>query len=53
MMGKKEFEEKGTTAGLMARKMNALWWTWKVVVMEIGFCVLEVFISMAEKGVFG
>ena len=27
--------------------------TWKVVVTDIGFCVLVVFISMFERGVFG
>ena len=53
VMGKKEFEEKGATAGLMARTKKPLWGTGKVVVMDSGFCVLEEFISMVEKGVFG
>ena len=52
-MGKKEFEEKGETAGLMVRMTNMLWGTGKVVVMERGFCVLEVLISIVEKGVLG
>ena len=42
MMGKKEFGEKGATAGLMAR-----------VKKDRGLCVLERLISMADKGVLG
>ena len=53
VMGKKEFEEKGATAGLMARTTNPLWGTGKMMVMDSGFCVLERFISMVEKGVLG
>ena len=45
-MGKKEFEEKGTTAGLMARAIKLLWGTVEVVVMDSGFCVLEELILM-------
>ena len=40
MTGKKEFEDKGETAGLMARMKMLLWETGKVVVMDSGFCVL-------------
>ena len=53
VMGKKEFEEKGATSGLMERKKKLLWRIGKVVVMDIGLCVLEVLIPMVEKGVFG
>ena len=37
MMGKKEFEEKGETAGLMVRTTKPLWGTGKVVVMDSFF----------------
>ena len=53
VMGKKEFEEKGETAVLMARITNPLWVTGKVVFMDSGLCVLEGFISMVEKDVLG
>ena len=53
MMDKKECEEKGAEADLMVRMTNPIWGTGKVVVMDSGFCVLEVFISMVEKGVLG
>ena len=53
VMGKKEFEEKGATDGLMVMTTNQLWGTGKVVVMDSRFCVLEGLISMVEKGVFG
>ena len=42
VMGKKEFGEKGVTAGLMVR-----------VTKDSGLCVLEGFISMVDKGVLG
>ena len=42
MMGKKEFGEKGATAGLMVR-----------VTKDSGLCVLEGLISMVDKGVLG
>ena len=42
MMGKKEFGEKGVTAGLMMR-----------VTKDGGLCVLEGLISMVDKGVLG
>ena len=42
MMGKKEFGEKGVTAGFMAR-----------VTKDSGLCVLEGLISMVDKGVLG
>ena len=42
MMGKKEFGEKGETAGLMVR-----------VTKDSGLCVLEGLISMVDKGVLG
>ena len=51
VMGKKGFEEKGATAGLIVRITKPLWGTGKVVVMDSGFCVLEGLISMVEKGV--
>ena len=41
-MGKKEFGEKWVTAGFMVR-----------VTKYSGLCVLEVFISMVDKGVLG
>ena len=53
VMGKKEFEEKGSTAGLMVRTTKLLWGTGKVVFMESGLCVLEVLIPMFKKGVLG
>ena len=53
MMGKKDFEEKGATAGLMVRTTKPLWGTGKVVVVDSGLCVLEGLISMVQKGVFG
>ena len=52
VMGKKEFEEKGATAGLTVRMKNLLWGTEKVVVVNSGFCVLEGLILMVQKGVF-
>ena len=51
VMGKKEFEEKEYMDGLMVIKTKKLWGTGKVVVMNIGFYVLERLISMVEKGV--
>ena len=42
MMGKKEFGEKGATAGLMVR-----------VTKDSGLCVLKGLISMVDKGVLG
>ena len=42
MMGKKEFGEKGATAGLMVK-----------VTKDIGLCVLEGLISMVDNGVLG
>ena len=53
VMGNTEFEEKGATAGLTVRMTKPLWGTWKVVVMDVSLCVMEVFISMVEKGVLG
>ena len=38
---------------MIVRMKNPLWDTGKVVVMGSGFCVLEVLISMVEKGFFG
>ena len=52
-MGKKEFEEKGRTSGLMVSMTNPLWETGKLVVMDSGFCVLELLISLVDKGAFG
>ena len=46
VMDKKEYEEKGSAAGFMVRMTKPIWGTGKLVVMYIGFCVLEVFISM-------
>ena len=42
VMGKKEFGEKGATAGLVVR-----------VTKESGLCVLEGLVSMVDKGVLG
>ena len=53
MTGKKEFEDKGEKAGLMARMAKPLWEIGKVVGAESGFCVLDGSISMVEKGFFG
>ena len=50
VMGKKEFEEKGATAGLTVRMKNPLWETGKVVVMDRRSCVMEGLISMVENG---
>ena len=52
-MGKTEFEEKGETDGFVVSTKNPLCGTGKVVVVDIGFYVLERFISMVEKGVLG
>ena len=52
-MGKKEFEEKGSTSGLMVRTTKPSWGTGKVVVTGSEFCVPDRLISMVEKGVFG
>ena len=41
------------TTGLMVRMKNPLWGTGNVVVMYRDFCVLEGFISMAEKDFLG
>ena len=46
VVGNKDFDDKGTTAGLMVRTKNTLWGTGKVVVMDSAFCVLEGLISM-------
>ena len=40
-MGKRDFEEKELTTGLMVRMKNLLWSTGNVVVMDSGVCVLE------------
>ena len=40
VMGKKEFEEKGATAGLMVMMTNPLWVTGEFLIMESGLCVL-------------
>ena len=53
MMGKKEFGEKGATSGLMVRTTKFLWGSGKAVVVDSGFLVLEIFISMFYKSVFG
>ena len=53
MMSKKEFEEKEATDGLMVRMKNLVWGTEKVVIMESELFLMEVFISMVEKGVLG
>ena len=53
VMGKKEFDKKGETAGLTVRITKPLWGTGKVVVIYRGFCLPEGLISMVEKGVFG
>ena len=42
VMGKKDFGEKGETAGLVVR-----------VTKDSGLCVLEGLISMVDKGVLG
>ena len=52
-MGKKEFDEKGETEGLMFHVSNPLWGMVKVVVMDSGFCVMEGIILMVKKGSFG
>ena len=53
MMGKKEFEEKGAAAGLMVRTTKPLCGTGNVGVVDGSFFVLEVLVSMVEKGVLG
>ena len=53
VMGEKDFEKKGETAGLMVRMTKPLWGIGKVLVTECGFYVLEGTISMVEKGVLG
>ena len=53
VMGKKEFEEKGATASLVARMKKPLWGTRKVVVMDSGFYLVEGLISIVDKGVLG
>ena len=52
-MGRKEFDEKGETVGLMVWMSNTSWITGKVVVINSGFCVMEGLILIYEQGVFG
>ena len=52
-MGRKEFDDKGETEGLMVQTKNTIWETGKVVIMESGFCVLEWLILMVERGILG
>ena len=51
--GKKEFEEKGVTDGLMTRTTKPLWGTGKVVVVGSGLYVLEGLISVVERFFWG
>ena len=44
-MGKKDFDEKGATYGLMVRTTTPVWGTGKVVVTDSRFCVMEGLIS--------
>ena len=53
LMGKKDFEEKGVTSGLMVGMKKPLWGAGEVLIMYRSFCVLEVLISMVDKGLFG
>ena len=38
---------------MVVRTKKPLWGTWKVVVMYSGLCVLEVLVSLIEKGFLG
>lgn len=52
-MGPKEYDEHGSTVGLMVRMTKSIWHTGKYVVMDSGFCVLQGLLEMLKKGVFG
>ena len=52
-MGQKEFDEKRAMAGLIVRTTKTILGMGKVVIMEIGLCVMQGIILMAEKGVLG
>ncbi len=52
-LGRKEFEERGKTVGLMLQMSKNLWNTGKVVTMDSGFSVSKGILAMREKGVFG
>ena len=52
-MRQKYFDKKRETAGMMVRMKNPIWRSGKVVIIDIGFYVLEWPILMVEKGVFG
>ena len=52
-MGRKEFYEKGETAGLTVWMKNPIWGAEKVVIMSRGFYVMEGLILIREKGVLG
>ena len=49
-MGRKEFDEKGATSGLMVRMTKPIWGMGKVVIMDSRLCILEGLILMVEKG---
>ena len=53
MMVKKYFEEKLGATSLVVSITKPLWGTGKVVVVYSGFCVLEGWISMMDKGILG
>ena len=53
VMVKNMFEEKGAMSGLMVRMKKTFWGIVKEVVMDSGFCVMEVLILIVEKGVLG
>ena len=52
-MEQKEFDEKGVTVWLMVLMKIPIWVTGKVVIVDIGFCVLGGLILIFERGVLG
>jgi hypothetical protein len=48
----KQFEEKGKTAGLLLRFYKGIFSIGIVVILDSGFCVLQVIIELKKKGIF-
>ena len=51
-MNKKKFDEYGKTVGRVLRCSSSLFATGKTVVMDSGFCVLDVLPKLKERGVY-
>ena len=52
-MGQKDFDEKGAKLELMVWMENFIWGIGKVLIVDIGFCILEGLILMVEKVLLG